>query len=296
MKSLKGLARRLCVPLDVLQELAQSIDRQYRTFPSDPAGANRPISEPSDRLKSVQRRIYKEFLKPLLAPAHLHGCVPGRSPLTNAQVHAEQSWLLRVDVKKFFPSISPRHVYAVWIDHVGCSPPVASLLTRLTTFKFSLPQGAPTSPALANLVLANVDREILERAKKDGSRYTRYVDDLAISGNDPRYLVQDVIALLQHQGFKISRKKLNLMPCNRPQEITGYGTNSARLSRAKKHRDRVRAAIHGLGQLEPQSREYQDELRSIEARIRHLRKTNPGPARRLELYLQGTLRRPTGGP
>lgn len=290
MKSLKGLARRLCVPLDVLQELADTIESQYRTFPMSCRGKTRIITAPSERLKSVQRRIYEELLKPLGVPDHLHGSVPGRSPYTNAAAHAAQPWLLRVDIVSFFPSVKPSHVYRLWIEQLGCSPQVARLLTKLTTFNFSLPQGAPTSTALANLILAGVDECIKRKATEGDLRFTRYVDDLGLSGENPQGLVKHVSTLLQREGFKVSRKKLAVMPRTGRQEITGYGTNSANPSIGQKYRGRIRAAIHGLSQLHPASAEFREQLLSVQGKIRHLRRTNPGPARRLEDYLRSVIR------
>lgn len=291
MKSLKGLARRLCVPLEVLQALPESVNSQYRTFRLARGQRSRTISVPSERLKSIQRRIYDEFLKPVSLPANLHGGVLGRSSFTNAEVHVGQPWLLRIDIAGFFPSVTPHHVYSVWIDQLGCSPSVASLLTKLTTFKFSLPQGAPTSSALANLVLADADEAIEHLASQGAAQFTRYVDDLGLSGRTPHTLIHQVVLLLQRQGFKTSRRKVALVPRNARQELTGFCTSGDRPSIGKEHRARVRAAIHALSQMNPRSSQYERLLQSVRGRIRHVQRTNPGPARRLERYLERRLTR-----
>ena len=286
MKSLKGLAWKLSIPLDVLRELADSVDFQYRSWPQTRHGKTRTLTAPSERLKSAQTQIYEKLLKPLGAPAHLHGSVPGKSPYTNSTAHAAQPCLIRIDITSFFPSVTPPQVYSVWVEKVGCSPQVASLLTKLTTFKFALPQGAPTSPALANLVLADADENILELASGTNVRFTRYVDDLGLSGSAPQDLIEPVAKELQRGGFRVSRKKLACMPRAGRQEITGYGANAPRPSIGKTGRSRIRAAIHRLNQLPADSEAFRREALSVHGRIDHLRRSNPGAARRLERYLK----------
>ena len=293
MKSLSGLARKLGVPLRELQELAATAASQYCVREIAKGGGKlRTISNPRERLKRVQKQIYRRLLRPLALAPHLHGSVPGRSPRTNVEQHLARRYLTRIDLAGFFPSVTPRHVYAVWISQVGCGPGVASLLTSLTTVNFSLPQGAPTSPALANLVLTSADESILKLLAHHGfPSFTRYVDDLGISGEYPHSMITEVAKILQREGFQISRKKLTVSSRNQRQEITGYIANSGVASIGREYRAKVRAAVHGLEKMDARTDEYLKTVRSVRGRIQHLRRTNPGAAQRLDSYLDGLMKR-----
>lgn len=289
MKSLNRLAHTLSIRLSVLEELSDNTKHLYRVEPTETGSKIRTISKPRAKLKQTQKRIYKCLLRPLDLPEEVQGCVAGRSPLTNVSLHLRQGCLIRIDIRDFFPSVTPTHVFKAWRHQVGCSPPVANLLTKLTTFKFSLPQGAPTSPALANLVLVPADREIRHLVNRTGNRFTRYVDDLALSGNEPERLVADVIQILQRHGFGIGRDKLHFMYRNHPQELTGYGANGVKPSVGKRKRARIRAAIHQLQELQAGTAEHKQAVSSIKGRLQHLRRTNPGSAQRLEDKLASRL-------
>ena len=171
----------------------------------------RPIDNPSAELKSVQRLINRRLLGKVLCPGYLLGGMMGRSVVENAQLHLGQRVLVTLDIRSFFPSITNRHVYRVWQEVLGCSPKISSLLTRLTTFERHLPQGAPTSTALANLVLYSVDKPIREFCRAKSIVYSTWVDDLAFSGDDARAVIQVAVDALRIHGFAISHKKLQVM-------------------------------------------------------------------------------------
>ena len=120
----------------------------------------RPIDNPRQELSWVQKRIYRRLLKPICFPEHILGAVPKRSVRDNAERHLASNLLVTLDIRQCFPSITNRQVYQVWADLLGCSPPVAKLLTELTTFDRHLPQGAATSPFLANLFIWMIDEPI----------------------------------------------------------------------------------------------------------------------------------------
>src|SRR6202023_2067906 len=170
--SVAGLGRKLSIRASTLEELAASAPDHYNPFPMERPGKKpRYIDNPDRPLKAVQRRIYLLLLKPIQMPEYLHGGVTGCSPRTNAALHVGTHLVVRLDLKDFFPSITPRQVYAIW-EGLGYCPAAASVLTSLTTFRFHLPQGAPTSTSLANLVLHDTDTRISRAAALVGDRYT----------------------------------------------------------------------------------------------------------------------------
>ena len=150
--------------------------RTYRDGNSEP----RELLVPSAALKEVQRRIHERILRSL----PVHPCVHsarGRSIISNAEQHVGHPYLSRFDIRHAFPSVGPHRVRAA-LERAGFARDVANLLMCLTTVEHELPQGAPTSPALLNAVLVDFDRKIVAVARGSGLSYSRYVDDLYLSG------------------------------------------------------------------------------------------------------------------
>jgi hypothetical protein len=169
---------------------------------------------------------------------------------------------------------------------------VASLLTRLTTVGYHLPQGAPTSPALANALLATpVDAPLLALAAAQNVSFTRYIDDFGLSGENPRPMIQETAKRLSRLRLKIDRgAKLKIVRRNKPQRITGLGVNSRRSASVdRKYRDEVRAAIHQLPKL-PKIEQPQ-AIVSISGRILYVGQFNRGAAARLQGQLEAARAR-----
>lgn len=288
--SLKGLGWKIGVPIRVLDALAAEAHRHYQRKRKIVRGKMRIIDDPSDVLKRVQRRIYRCLFVPLASRDHIHGCVKGRSAYTNARQHLSQRYVVRLDLRDFFPSISDRRIHGLFRETLECSPDVASLLAKLTNYRGRLPQGAPTSPAIANLVLNEVDSAMLADAARASVRYTRYVDDLVFSGENAKSLLEGVGHILAGSDFSIARHKLRVQFGGYQQEVTGYTVNSpkgpsiSRQRRAEVRRDIfIQSKRSGLPGGESHSQS------SLEGKIRHIEATNPGAAARLRRYLDRQL-------
>lgn len=281
------LSWRLGIPRESLEDLALDAVRNYHPFSLRlPGKKPRLIDNPSPRLRDVQRKINQGILKKLEFPAYLHGGIKGRSSRTNASMHLGRSLVVRLDLEDFFPSVTDQQVYSVWRALLGCSESVASLLTTLTTYRGRLPQGAPTSSLIANLVLRDADLEIKAAAVRVGCSFTRYVDDLIFSGDRSADLISDVLQILCQSGFRVSRGKLALMPGSTLQEVTGLSVNSRQGPSVPRYRrDQIRAAIHGLKDVSVDAG-FHREVESIRGRISHVASTNPGSARSLLRYLE----------
>src|SRR5947208_2609016 len=132
-------------------------------------------------LKTIQRYILRSILETKPLPPYVHGFVPGRSIVSNGETHRGAPYLLNVDIARFFDSIHETTVRQVFLDF-GFGEDVAKTLTRLCCFQDSLPQGAPTSPYLANLAFDAADKSILALCREYGMTYSRYADDLSFSG------------------------------------------------------------------------------------------------------------------
>ncbi len=294
--SVNELAWKIGIPIARLRQIGKSVHKHYRVFPKWIAKDKvRTFRVPDDELMDIQRRIVQRVLNPIGFGDEVHGGIRGRSAATNAAVHRSQNCVVNLDVKSFFDKVRHEAVYRMFRHDLGFGRDVASLLTRLTTFRSLLPQGAPTSPAVANLVLAMpVDAPLASLVQDLEVKYTRFVDDLTFSGKDPRRVINVVARLLSRRRLQMYRKKsgrkskLRITPRSRPQEVTGLLVNASRTSVPRKRRDSIRAAIFGLRSLMGEAH-IRAEVRSIHGRIAHVGRFNPGEALRLKRYLSSTL-------
>lgn len=183
----------------------------YRCFTRPkPGGGLRQLAEPGAQLKPVQRQI----LETLLSAAQPHpaalGFRRGASAADHAWAHAGAALVITADIADFFPETSAARV-AAWWRAQGHSPALTELLTRLTTHRSALPQGAPTSPPLSNLVNVELDQALHAHARHSGAVYTRYADDLAWSWPDGAHPPTDfalrVTALLSAAGYRLNPSK-----------------------------------------------------------------------------------------
>jgi hypothetical protein len=183
----------------------------YRAFTqAKPGGGLRQLAEPDPPLKELQRQLVDAVLnKRQPHPAAL-GFRRGKSAADHAWAHAGAALVITADIADFFPSTHARRVQAWWRAQ-GCSEALARVLARLTTHRGALPQGAPTSPPLSNLVNVELDQALHAHARQGGAAYTRYADDLAWSwpdGAGPQSdFAQRVAALLGMAGYRLNPAK-----------------------------------------------------------------------------------------
>lgn len=159
--------------------------RMYAHFDiSKKSGKARYISAPDDRLKSLQRKIAISLSKIYRPRAPVHGFVLDRSVKTNAITHMRRRFLFNIDIKDFFPSIFESRVNGLLIS-IGIDIRVSSIVARICCNNGCLPQGAPSSPIISNMVCFRLDKALMEFAKEHKLLYTRYADDISFSGFQP---------------------------------------------------------------------------------------------------------------
>lgn len=170
----------------------------------------RTINPPKQELKIIQKRINTYLVEHITMPKYAFGGVKGKDNIQNARFHKGQKYVFQTDLKDFFPLITHKMVYKMFVLN-GFSPDVASLLTKLTTFKGHLPQGSPTSTTIANLVFVPCGDEIKSIAEREGLRFTTFVDDVTISSQrDFKNVLPEIMETIQpaeSRGFKISHGK-----------------------------------------------------------------------------------------
>jgi len=158
----------------------------------------------------IDRLLERVLLNRITPSIHNHGGVSGRSILTNASAHASNVYVYTADVSNFFPSIHYRRVYRLFLERFGCSPNVARICTRLCTYDFHLAVGLPSSPLLADQVMREIDARIHGACTAAGLTYTRFIDDLTISGGFD-FASSGFLGLLpqilNEHGFQLNPKK-----------------------------------------------------------------------------------------
>jgi RNA-directed DNA polymerase len=166
------------------------------------------IIRPSQmELKIIQSKIKKRILEPIPLPKVVHGGVKGCSNVTNAKPHQGKKYKFTTDLQEFYPNITSKRVYDTFCS-LKFSNHFSHWLTNLTTWKYELPQGTPTSTHIANLVFLPTDLLLIDLCNKNDITYTRYVDDLTFSSqHDFRHLLSDILKIVTDSNFKISYRK-----------------------------------------------------------------------------------------
>ena len=211
-----------------LQDIAKSTSRFYRPVDVRPIGTNkkwRHLDRSLGELKQIQSRIQSAILSKFPFPERMFGSVPGYSIRDNAEIHIKKRFVLTVDIRDCFPNTTNNAVFGAWVREFGCSTEIAGLLTQLTTFHRRLPQGAPTSPLLANLTLIPMYRAVENLAFDLGCDFSFFVDDIAISGKNAPRAKGPLIEIIHQYGHAVSHKKIHLMDRRIPQHLPGAVVN-----------------------------------------------------------------------
>jgi len=240
--SLDHLASLTGIEECVMAEMISSNKKFYRTF-SIPkrTGGMRAISAPYPSLKQVQDWVYRVLLLPRTQlPECAVGFIPGKSIVDNATPHIGSKYLLKMDLKDFFPSIKLTRIIAAF-RYLGYYPRMAYYLARLCCEEDHLPQGAPTSPILSNIIAKHLDMRLSGLAKRYGFVYTRYADDLSFSGDwIPVKFIEAVSTVVVEEGFVINQEKTKILGPWSRKIITGVSISSGKscIPRATKRRIR----------------------------------------------------------
>jgi len=220
-------------------------------------GGERQIFAPEKHLKAIQKRL-NYFLQAYylcVKPKEVHGFVVNPHYLgthcnivENAKVHTRKKYVLNIDLKDFFPSITAKQVKKIFTSHYfNFNEQLANALTLLVTYEGKLPIGAPTSPVISNFICHQLDSNLINFCKGNHLTYTRYADDLTFSSdtvisNDNTL---DIINLIKKNNFEINEKKLRLKNSNRRQTVTGLTVNE-KVNVDRKLLKKIRAMLHDL--------------------------------------------------
>jgi RNA-directed DNA polymerase len=269
-------------------------------------GSIRLIESPKPRLKWIQQRVLAQILNRIPPHPAAHGFVRRRSVKTFATPHVGQRVVLRMDLRDFFPSIIGARVQTVFRT-IGYPEEVADLLGGIATNAVPrdvcgdwlyrrphLPQGAPTSPALANMCFYRADCRLTGLAESAGAKYTRYADDLAFSGSEEfdrrvERFSWHVAAILDEEGFAVHHRKTRIMRQGVRQHLAGVVSNR-KVNIWRADFDRLKATLtncarHGAA---GQNRDGHADFRGhLEGRVSYVESINAEKGRKLREILRG---------
>lgn len=249
----KEIARFLGIDENTVNEIISDTKKHYSKFfiwKDEEHTKKRWIEAPDEVLKGIQEHILHNVLYKMAPTKFAHGFIHGRSIVSCAKEHTGKKFVLKLDLKNFFPSISRDMVYGAMFSEL--TPENVKIIIpaiELCLMDGRLPQGAPTSPAISNIVCKPLDMVLYGIAERFGLTYTRYADDLIFSGNDDTiYKVIPIIkSTIVKFGLVVNEKKVKVLKKHQRQTVTGLVVNAdGKTSVRRKKRMNLRAFMHQI--------------------------------------------------
>lgn len=261
LKSREDIARLLEIEVKQLNFHLYILppNKKYKVFTvPKKSGKHRQISAPASPIKILQWKL-KQVLEAVYIPKPAtYGFVSERDIVKNARLHKKRRYVLNIDLEDFFPSIHFGRVRGMFMKNpYNLNNEVATILAQICCYEKMLPQGAPTSPIISNMICARLDAKLTQLAKKHFCTYSRYADDITFSTNRSKFpsalayltdigqieLGDELTSLIEENGFKVNRQKIRLQTRNRRQEVTGLVVNKYP-NVPRKYVKRVRAILY----------------------------------------------------
>ena len=208
------------------------------------SGGVRILNIPAVSLRVIQKWILKNILETIHISDKAMGFCINKSILTNAKIHVGKKCIISIDLHDFFTSIKSKQIFNVFY-YYGYTINVSYVLAKLCTFEGYLPQGAPTSPYLSNIVCLKLDKRLSGVAKKYNADYSRYADDITFSGNtDISGILPVVNRIIHDEGFAINDKKTRVSFYYQKQEVTGLLVNDNHVHVNRKYLKKLKQEIY----------------------------------------------------
>lgn len=242
MSSKSELLKHLGVSPSELKKIWWFNHRMYSHFNiSKKSGKPRLISAPDYRLKMLQQKIARSLSRVYNPRNTVHGFVHDRSVKSNAESHLRRRFILNADIRDFFPTITEARVLGL-LESIGIDTDVAKIISRICTNKSCLPQGAPSSPVISNMICFRLDKDLMEFSKKNRLLYTRYADDITLSSFQPptalfegdrpdagklqpEKLSNEFASIIKSNGFELNPEKIHYADKNSRRMVTGIKIN-----------------------------------------------------------------------
>jgi len=234
-------------------------EKKYKVFDvPKKSGETRQISAPISPIKIIQRKL-KQVLDAVYKPKPAtHGFVTGRSIVSNARLHKKRRYVLNIDLENYFPTIHFGRVRGMFMGNpYNLNDEVATILAQICCHDGVLPQGAPTSPIISNMICARLDAKLQQLAKEHQCTYSRYADDITFSTNRSKFpsalahlsdigqveIGNELSSVIQKNGFQVNPKKTRLQVKQQRQEVTGLTVNKYP-NVQRRYVKQVRAILH----------------------------------------------------
>ncbi len=229
----------------ILYGISNTIDSNYEEIIiHKKKGGLRYLSEPSKTLKLIQKNILKNILEERRISCYAKAYKKETSLVHNTISHVNKKVIVKLDIKNFFDNITFNKVYNACFNEDLYPKKLGMLLTNLCVYNNVLPQGAPTSGYISNLVLRNFDEHIGHYCDERNISYTRYSDDMTFSGDfNAREIISYVNSCLFNEGFKLNKDKIKVIRKNIRQQVTGVVVNK-KLSIRKNYKRKIRQEIY----------------------------------------------------
>ena len=239
------LARTIAVPRNMLFELARCAQKHYKLIMlRKKNGGLRYIHSPDTDLKHAQVQILKNILNNIEVSQYATAYIIGKKLKDNASPHINHKYLLKMDITDFFASITYLQVISSAFNSNMYPVQIGAMLTSLCCLNDVLPQGAPTSPMLSNIVMKNFDDIIGNWCKEKNITYTRYCDDLPFSADIPLYNVYlKASDMLMRRGFEVNENKTKFITNSSNQRVTGLTVNE-KVSIPREYKRQLRQEIY----------------------------------------------------
>jgi hypothetical protein len=304
--SVAALAHALEVTEDFLRELARTADQLYQPgWLLKPSGEWRPINEPEQILKDVQERLLHWVFDPIGVPSPIAFGVPSpiafglkdrdreRDYIADARQHERKGWVAQTDIRKFFDRVTSQMVSDLF-RAMGCGANLTAVLAQLTTHQRALPQGVPTSAAIANFLLADLDHEAHRMGQRLRVTVTRFIDGYGLSGEERDAVLRVrgfIERRLEARGLPVSLdpKKRRLDRRDKPQIVHGLTVNNG-VAVPKPYRKALAREVR----LAEQRGCTEDERERLSGRIAYVAQLHRKLGRRLRAALRHARQVPAG--
>lgn len=240
VKGAEGVAHYFYISSDILKKLITVYDQssfykklKIRKKNFKNTGKYRTVYKAEQQISQFQKNVATAISDNTHFPKCVQGFVKKRSPRTNAKQHLTKKYLLNADICDFFDSITFDMVKSVFVN-LDCDEEVSHILAKACTLNGVLRQGLHTSPMISNLVVAVMDQDFIKLNNVYSATYTRYSDDITISSDKDLPGKEEVVQILQRNGFNLNEAKFRLTKRGQPQFVTGLSVFDSEYPRIPK--------------------------------------------------------------
>lgn len=267
--SLEDLANAMGLSRKIIFLFSMCSSKYYKKFNIlKKNNKSREICAPNFKLKLVQKWLLVNIFSKLSVTNHAMAFKKGLNGIkSNATIHNNSLYILQIDLKDFFTSITEKQVFKL-VRRKGYNQTISAVITGLCTYNGYLPQGGITSPVISNLVCNSLDKRLFGLCSKRDINYSRYADDMTFSSNEKsalKRIVPIITEIIRQEGFTINEEKTRFSCPGSRKVITGVNINSNKLKASKELKKRVRAMIHHS--IMQQKYDQNDRIRGLVAYI-----------------------------